>query len=69
MLRRGAAAGGSNTIAHVHIMTEHVTRSVSYPRNSLLVLQLRSQVLPSEDAYNRIASLRKTSVHNIGSQL
>ena len=33
-------------IAHVHILADHVTRSISYPRNSLLVLQLRSQRAP-----------------------
>ena len=41
MLRHGAV--GSNASVHMYILTDYVTRSISYQRNSLLVLQLRSQ--------------------------
>ena len=48
----GHVAAQRSRLKHerAHILTDHVTHSISYPRNSLLVLQLRSQELPREDA-------------------
>ena len=43
----------------VHIRTNHVTRSISLPRNLLLILQLHLQRLGKEGAMDRIASLCK----------
>ena len=42
--RHDVAGSKDNACAHPY----HVTRSINYPRNSLLVLQLRSQELPRE---------------------
>ena len=44
-------------VALVHILTDHVTYSISYPITLLLVLQ------------NRIASLHKVSMHNNDSKI
>ena len=57
------------TIEHVHILADLVTSSICQQRNSLVVLLLRSQGLPSEYAYNRIASLWKPPVDNIDSRM
>ena len=44
------SATSSSTRVHVHFLTDHVTRPISYTRSLLLVLQLCSQELPREDA-------------------
>ena len=63
MLRRGAA--GSNTSAHVHILTD---RSISSAKLVTCVVASLARA-PKRRRLNRIASLRKVSVHNIDSQI
>ena len=57
--------------AHAHILADNVTlicQSASQ-RKSLVVLQLHWQRLPSEGAYNRIASFWKAPVDNSDSRI